>query len=526
MNISDINPNSQKLLSKNKIRSQFLSALSKMYSEELPEYKQFVDIVNDSNQEFIKNNPDLYIDSPKRVMEERHGAIRVGKSSEIRTISRIFSCMGMEPVNFYDLTKVKNPMPVISTAFRPKTKEEIDQSAFRMFVSMLFIDDKRFFNDHQKQVIEEKLAKRELFDDELLEILDINEKNGGLDENQAKILIKKTADALKMDKNQTIDFNLYKNFIINGNDVAADIICFNSIHINHLTPRVYDIFDAHKRLQDANIPTIDNVQGPPKRHDESVLPLLNQTSRKAPGEYVYTSISEKFLSQNESDQLKIINKLKSEDKIIYLDIKSGENIKNYLDRASNILLDRKIEVVAIKHKARFGEIECRGVSLTPKGREIYDQMIQNSTYIDNYPKTHKELVKKAYAYYEYYLTEKYYSLNNDEKNSLIKNISTNNINEKNIDKDIFEMIDGGFIGILPITYEDFLPKSAAGIFESNLSGETKIMNKKTSGKSDNQVIIEKAMNKKIINSYELYLEIENKSKDKILKLLKACLEQK
>ena len=52
---------SKQFISKDKIRSQFLLALSKMYSKELPEYRQFVDIVNNSNQNFIKKYPNIKV---------------------------------------------------------------------------------------------------------------------------------------------------------------------------------------------------------------------------------------------------------------------------------------------------------------------------------------------------------------------------------------------------------------------------------------------------------------------------------
>jgi uncharacterized glyoxalase superfamily metalloenzyme YdcJ len=452
-------------ISKNKIRAQFLETLSNIYSEELPQYREFVEIVNASNQEFVRKNPDKKFDPLTRVREERHGAIRVGKASEMKIISRVFACFAMEPVNFYDLTAVKKPMPVISTAFRPKTKEEIDKSAFRMFVSMLYVDDERFFNDEQRKIISEKLAQRNVFDEELLGLLDIAEKQGGLTQIQADKLVAKAASALKMDCEQVIDFDLYKGFITSGNDVAADIICFNTIHINHLTPRVYDIFDVHQRLQDLGIPTIKQVQGPPRRENEEALPLLNQTSRKAPGEYIFTSKDTEILKKYHLGEL-VIDKAR----ITKVEPQENEEITDYLDRVGKIL--ESDQIVAIKHKARFGEIECRGVALTPKGRAVYDKMVANGTYVSDFPKTHADLAASGYAYYEYFKDGK----------------------------------------ITPITYEDFLPKSAAGIFASNLSGEAKEMAEKNSQTKKHQKILESAIGKKIINAYEFYAEIEENSK--------------
>ena len=486
------------LVSKNKIRSEFLAMLSRMYSEELPEYKQFVEIVNNSNQEFIKNNPNVKVDKLSRVIEERHGAIRVGKPEEMRIVARIFACLGMEPINFYDLTSVKKAMPIIATAFRPKTEEEINESAFRMFCSMLFLDDDRFFNDEQRQIAKTKLAKRKVFSDKLLEILDIAENQGGLTQTQSQAFLEEAVNSFRIDLNQVIDFKLYKDFIINGNDVAADIICFSTIHINHLTPRVYDIFDAHQQLKNNNIPTINEVQGPPKRRNEEALPLLNQTSRKAPGEFIYASTDKKLL--NDIDyQYQVVKELEENNEIKHIEPKESEDIKDYLNRVEAALKISELKVVAMKHKARFGEIECRGVALTPEGRAAYDKAITDGTYVDYYPKTHLELAKKKYAYYKY-------SLANNKK--LESKISKDNL---------LELAEKGYVILTPITYEDFLPKSAAGIFESNLSSDVKIREKlENSTEFKNQKILEEAIGKKIINSYELYEAIEQQS---ILKLM-------
>ena len=502
----------QKFVSQDKIRSQFLKALSDMYSKELPEYRQFVEIVDQSNRQFIKNNPNAIIDDFSRVIEERHGAIRVGKASEMNAISRIFACMGMEPVNFYDLTKVKKPMPVISTAFRPKTKAEIDKSAFRMFVSMLFIEDERFFNAEQREEIKRKSAQRNLFDAELLAILDLNEKQGGLTQEQADILVQKAANALRMDRDQVIDFNLYKDFITAGNDVAADIICFRTIHINHLTPRVYDIFDAHKRMQNMGVPTIDEVQGPAKRENEQALPLLHQTSRKAPGEFVYAAIDKQFLNKDKQEQMRVIKALEASGELQYIELQEKESIHSYLNRIEEALhKSDAAKVVAIKHKARFGEIECRGVALTAKGRAVYDQMMQDGSYVKDFPKTHQELHQQGYAYYEYSLSDKFNALSDEAKTQLVQSDAAQ-LDKKSLE----QLIEQGFVDIHPVTYEDFLPKSAAGIFESNLSGKAKELDEdRTHQASDNQKKLEAAIGKQVINSYELYSQIESASIEKL-----------
>ncbi len=77
-------------------------------------------------------------------------------------------------------------------------------------------------------------------------------------------------------------------------------------------------------------------------------------------------------------------------------------------------------------RVRFGEVEQRGVALTPAGRELYD-----AHGIRALPDTDTALHEADLAYYV-----------RDEEGRLS-----------------------------PIVYEDFLPKSAAGIFASNLTGD-------------------------------------------------------
>jgi uncharacterized glyoxalase superfamily metalloenzyme YdcJ len=82
------------------------------------------------------------------------------------------------------------------------------------------------------------------------------------------------------------------------------------------------------------------------------------------------------------------------------------------------------------HRARFGEIEQRGVALTPKGRALYDMAIADSdpeTAFARIPDSFEELRRGGLAYFR--SSGKEYE---------------------------------------PVRYEDFLPISAAGIFASNL----------------------------------------------------------
>jgi len=421
------------------MRKMFATSLSEMFSKEVPEYVKFKQIVQESNEVFLHKNPSAIIDPEHRVLSEKHGAIRVGTPAEMRIVTRIFSVFGMQPVGFYDLTTLPKPLPVISTAFRP-IDDSIQECAFRMFCSMLH---PAFINPDIEQTmrLEERNSK---FSKKLRTLLDLIEAYSNSNEMTYILqqeFIEEVVNAFRIDTLRPIFFPTYKNLRLR-NDIFADIVSVG-ININHLTPRVYDILDATNRLERAGVPMKDGgIEGPIIR--EGAVPiLLNQTSRKAPGEPLFVTNDAR-------------NKIVENVPKIVMNV--GETVDSYLDRIQTAL---KINpVVEIEHKARFGEIEARGVALTPKGEALYKTLINSNRFIEDFPKTHTELFIEDLAYYR--------------------------------------------PGMIPVTYEDFLATSAAGIFTSNLSiGTTYETNDNTNNLS-NRVILEKAMNKKIIDHHELY----------------------
>ena len=318
-------------ISKDYIRRSFANKLSEMYMGEIKEYKDFVNIVHKSNVEFIRKNPHIRVDSFSRVIEEKHGAIRIGTPEELKMISRIFSAMNMQPVNFYDLTTLKKPLPIVSTAFRAIDSKSMNISPFRMFTSMLTLDNRKFFSEDQSERAKHALSKRNIFSDDLRFLVNQSEQNGGLTAEQAEPFVDEVLKVFQMDKDQIIDFDLYEE-LSKVNDVAADIAAFNTIHINHLTPRAYDIYDAFGKIKAQGIPTIDEMQGPPFRDNEQALPLLNQTSRKAPGEFVYATNNLQLMQQIKEGKI-TLDQLHKQQKIKIIHTKDSEAKENYLKRA-------------------------------------------------------------------------------------------------------------------------------------------------------------------------------------------------
>ncbi|HEX7201712.1 MAG TPA: DUF1338 family protein, partial [Arthrobacter sp.] len=332
---------------------------------------------------------------------------------------------GMHPVGFYDLRDAsKSSVPVVSTAFRPVDRDELAKNPFRVFTSMLAAEDPRFFTKELQDQLREFISARTLFPEELLDLADKAAANAGLDETDGVRLLDLATAAFKL-SDDPVDHAWYKTLEA-VSAVASDIGGVTSTHINHLTPRVLDIDDLYARMQARGITMIDEIQGPPRWDGPDIL--LRQTSFRA----------------------------LSEDRIFRFEdgtVGPGEL------------------------RVRFGEVEQRGIALTPAGRDLYDRMVAetdrrlaagkgNGVRVDvarqvweeNLPRTEKELALKKLAYFTYVVDED--ALNSNYGGSLQGRSVSLNV-----------LIENGVAVPEPIVYEDFLPRSAAGIFQSNLTDE-------------------------------------------------------
>ena len=111
------------------------------------------------------------------------------------------------------------------------------------------------------------------------------------------------------------------------------------------------------------------------------------------------------------------------------------------------------DAVAGVHTARFGEIEQRGCALTPTGRALYDDALARKDF-SALPDDWEALRRGGLAWFRYRPTLK----------GLAERAETD---------DLDSLIAQGAVTAEPITYEDFLPISAAGIFQSNLGAEAR-----------------------------------------------------
>ncbi len=430
--------------SENQIRSEFSLAMSAMYCAEVPQYASLRLLVASINEQEIKTKPKEYASIFNEDLEcERHGAIRLGTAKELSTMRRLFAVMGMFAVDYYDLSVAG--IPVHSTAFRPIGLDNIKENPFRIFTSLLRLDLIEDEALHNKA--EAVLSKRKVFSKRLLALIENKEKQGGLTQQQSKQFVDEALEVFRWHQEAQVDSQTYQQLNA-SHRLIADVVSFKGPHINHLTPRTLDIDKVQEQLS-KQFKAKKFVEGPPRRKCPI---LLRQTS---------------FIALEEP--------------AIFSDKQKGY------------------------HTARFGEVEQRGLALTPKGRKLYDELLNEARQNKNngyeealkkafltFPDNHQILHDKALAYYQY-TVQQTINLKSDDSTSLLS---------------LSQLIEEGHLQITPIIYEDFLPVSAAGIFSSNLSNDN---NEKQIKQSPNQASFEKALGTSVIDSFTLYEKIQKES---------------
>lgn len=408
------------------LRAQFAARLSVLYGTEVPAYNTLVDVSHEVNQHVLsRDGADAErLGSIDRVTAERHGAIRVGTPAEMAQVARIFGALGMFPCGFYDLRDAHpQPIPVVSTAFRPLERDELAANPFRVFTSMLVPEDRRFFDEGLEQRLTGFLDSRELFSQELLQLADRATEYGTLSGADAERFLDLATASFALSP-EPVDRAWYAE-LESISSVAADIGGVTSTHINHLTPRVLDIDDLYASMQARGIEMIDQIQGPPRWEGPDVL--LRQTSFRALAEPRHFRESDGRVGEGEL-------------------------------------------------RVRFGEVEARGIALTPAGRDTYDQLVAEvdlrlrehgdtssrqevaqQVWRERMPGTERELARKGLGYFTYRVVDGSRALFDARGREAVER------------RDIQGLVDAGVVAPEPIVYEDFLPRSAAGIFASNLT---------------------------------------------------------
>ncbi|WP_432001004.1 2-oxoadipate dioxygenase/decarboxylase [Streptomyces sioyaensis] len=456
------------MISQWQLRAAFAQRLSDMYGREVPAYTTLVDVSREVNEDVLRaQGADAErLGSIGRVTAERHGAIRVGTPAELQQVARIFGALGMHPVGFYDLREAAaSAVPVVSTAFRPVDGEELARNPFRVFTSLLTPADPRFFDADLRARLENFLAGRRLFPPELLDLADRAEAAGELPEADAERFLQLAVQAFEL-STEPVDRAWYET-LERVSAVAADIGGVRSTHINHLTPRVLDIDELYRRMTERGIEMIDTIQGPPRWKGPDVL--LRQTSFRALAEP---------------------RALRTPD---------GEVISGAL-------------------RVRFGEVEARGIALTRQGRARYDALLARvdeaaarrpdtdradlarALWAEELPDTELELAAQGLAHFTYHLVPG----RPDDGNRPPAGLR--------------DLVAQGWVRAEPVVYEDFLPRSAAGIFQSNLSEEGTRNNDQEAAAYDS-AWLSGVLGREVLDPFDLYEEQQNRSLAQVARAL-------
>ncbi|MDA7086468.1 VOC family protein [Pseudomonas sp. SA3-5] len=440
------------------IRMQFSRAMSAMYKAEVPLYGELLVLVGQVNQQALEQDAELaerlqLTGEIQRLDMERHGAIRLGCASELATMRRLFAVMGMYPVGYYDLSCAG--VPVHSTAFRAIHEGSLQHSPFRVFTSLLRLE--LIDNPELRELARSVLERRNIFTARVIELIERFEQAGGLEQTEAVEFIEQALETFRWHREATVSAALYQQ-LSEQHRLIADVVAFKGPHINHLTPRTLDIDAVQAGMPQRGIEPKAIVEGPPARRCPI---LLRQTSFKALHEQV-------------------------------------------------VFVEDNGDWAVGGHSARFGEIEQRGAALTAKGRALYDRMLDNARQADgdyasalvaqfaDFPDDYASLRRQQLAYFRYFVSP----------------VGRAAKAQGELASTLEALLAAGHLCCEPLVYEDFLPVSAAGIFQSNLGDAAR----DSYGNSANQDAFERDLGARVYDELALYAETQQRS-------LERCAEQ-
>ena len=451
------------------IRDQFSRSMSAMYKTEVPQYGTLLDLVADINRTTLAQDTALRgaleaADELRRLDVERHGAIRLGTARELADMRRIFRVMGMFPVGYYDLSVAG--VPVHATAFRPVSDDALRSNPFRVFTSLLRLE--LIADAALRAQAEAILARRAIFTPRALELTALAEEAGGLTEAQAAEFVQEVTQTFRWHSEATVPHATYRQ-LHGAHRLVADVVSFKGPHINHLTPRTLDIDAAQDEMPRRGIAAKEVVEGPPRRKHAI---LLRQTSFKA-----------------------------LEEPIVFAE-----------DGADG------------SHTARFGEIEQRGMALTRAGRALYDQLLAGvrsmqgagsasadyserlAAAFQQFPDDLDELLERGLAFFRWRVLD---------ADGLAR------VAASGAAFDLQALRAQGLVAASPIVYEDFLPVSAAGIFQSNLGGAEQ----KSYAANAAQEAFEAALGAPVADEIALYEQSQQASIDAVRAQYQAVLSR-
>jgi uncharacterized glyoxalase superfamily metalloenzyme YdcJ len=250
-----------------------------------------------------------------------------------------------------------------------------------------------------------------------------------------------------------VDAEMYRS-LHEAHRLIADVVSFRGPHINHLTPRTLDIDAVQRLIPEHGIAPKAVIEGPPSR---ACPILLRQTSFKA-----------------------------LEERVLFPDSRG--------------------RTVGGSHTARFGEIEQRGIALTPKGRALYDRLLADARSVarpsadGSNADTYRNALAQAFKPFP----DDWHEIRLQGLGYFSYSVDEGRIGRAHCGADFDALIAAGIIRFDAIVYEDFLPVSAAGIFQSNLGDGSSV----ELTASPNRSMFEEALGAAVIDEFEHYRGIE------------------
>jgi uncharacterized glyoxalase superfamily metalloenzyme YdcJ len=316
-----------------RLRQVFSLRLSRIYRDEVPAYGHLIDITRRVAP------PGAHVDDD----DVRHGAVRVALPGELSLLRRAFGLLGMHPVGYYDLAAAG--LPVHSTAFRPLTASEIGRNPFRLFVSLVRLD--QIASPSLLRDAERLMQARSVFSPGMLALIERAETRGGMTQADSEVFLDNFLETFRWREQSVASQQVYEAMMAE-HPLLADVVCFRNPHINHLTLHVADIDAVQTEMISEGLPAKEKIEGPPRRKCHV---LLRQTAFRA-------------LKEN-----------------IRFNATDGSTTEG-------------------THTARFGEIEQRGGALTAKGMALYDQCLSAGNFAD-LPDDWDTLRREGLAWFRY-----------------------------------------------------------------------------------------------------------------------------
>jgi uncharacterized glyoxalase superfamily metalloenzyme YdcJ len=550
------------------MQHRLFAELSRMFGQEVPLYDKSLlvnRVVNESVGALLGRlwrGFAITAEQLEKTSGERHGAIRIGRPDEYRWIGRFFAQFAMEPHAFYDMTNVgAKSQPIIATAFRSRLNPE-----HRVFTSLLMTD---YFDPATRARIEATLAPRQVFSTEARRLIEKGERDGGLAWGDANALIREATERIFKWTGRARDHALYTELSKAGFKIAADIACFESHHLNHLTPNTLwmDLYTSAMKFCLGEMGE--------RSFREHATVALGHFVAQADRDYLrlhFKHLTAEEISALEPAELPadalgrlvdgLAKRLKQDDLNLSRHKHSGfkdstegppTNVPVLLRQDSYKALTEPVafaqpdgSVVHASHTARFGEIEQRFYATTPKGRALYDRCLAAA---DAAKERHPGLAKKDFAAYEQLAADAFAPfprtlLELVEQGLVFARFSAtekgraaakegglraraigwsplspaatgvagdSDVHLRAETRLLVALAREGFVAVEGLRYEDFLPISAAGIFASNLQ-QYGTKSTAPAKPTYTQAQLEDILGRKIIDPNETYAALEAESR--------------